>query len=163
MVRDLPFDGGVAHIETDPRGAEDVLLLGPGGGVLGESECFAPLEGYDAVRAFYSEVQNAIVGGDVARAADFMTFPLRVNGSKTRTVLSREQFLREHESIITRDVVDRVRAADPGQVFCNWQGKMLGDGVLWAELQSNDHLAVRVVNLGPGQVERRHSRPTGAK
>jgi hypothetical protein len=157
VVRDVPFDGGVAHIETNPNGTEHVLLQSPDGGILGESTCVAPLEGYDTVRAFFTDVRNAIVSGDVARTADFMGFPLRVNRPETRMVLTREQFLREQARIITRDVVDRVRAAEPGQVFCNWQGNPLGDGVLWAELQPNDRLRVSAINLGPGPRRRRPS------
>jgi hypothetical protein len=68
---------------------------------------------------------------------------------------SREQFVSEHRQIITPDVVERVRAADPGQVACNSQGHRLGDGVLWAELQRDDRLAVWAINLGPGPLRRK--------
>jgi hypothetical protein len=90
----------------------------------------------------------------VEGAADLMAFPLRVNNPSSRFVKSREQFLAEHQNILTHQVIERVRAADPGKVSCNWQGHSLGDGVLWAELQANDRLAVWSINLGAGHFGR---------
>lgn len=148
-VREVPFDGGVAQVTTD-GGSEQVLLVSSDGGVHSESYCEPPLAGYDAVRAFYVDVRAAIIGGNAEQIAGFMAFPLRVNQTGTRVVSTREQFLRERARILTPDVVKRVRDADPGQVFCNSQGEMLGDGVLWAELQPSNRLAVWVVNGGPG-------------
>ena len=116
IVRVVPFDGGAAHLEADPRGSEHVLLLAPDGGVLGESYCAWPIDGYDVVREFFTAARNAIVTGNVERTADLMAFPLRVNGPQSRLVKSREQFVIEHASILTRDVVERVRMADPGRV-----------------------------------------------
>jgi hypothetical protein len=148
VVRDVPFDGGVARVETGRRGAERVILLRPDGMLVGESWCAPPLAGYDAVRTFYAEVREAIVDGNVERVADLMAFPMRVNGRSTRSVTSREQFLRERERILTPSVVEGVRAGDPGKVFCNAHGVMFGEGVLWANVQANGRLAVDVVNAG---------------
>jgi hypothetical protein len=148
-VREVPFDGGVAQVETEARGSERVLLVGADGRHLAESTCVPPHAGYDAVRSFYANVRAAIVGDDTEKVAALMAFPLRVNGKRTRVVSSREQFVRERARILTPEVVARVRDSDPGQVFCNSQGEMLGDGVLWAEVQANDRLAVWVINLGP--------------
>jgi len=149
LVREVPFDGGVAHVELDSRGSELVRLIARDGRNLAASTCLPPRAGYDAVRAFYTDVRAAILAGDVERIAAFMSFPLRVNGGRTRSVATREQFVRERSRILTRDVVKRVQDADPGQVFCNGQGDMLGDGVLWAETQANGRLAVWVINQGP--------------
>jgi hypothetical protein len=148
-VREVPFDGGVAHVETDARGFDHVLLVGADGSHLAESTCVPSHAGYDAVRSFYADVRTAILGDDTEKVAAFMAFPLRVNGKRTRVVSSPEQFVRERARILTPEVVARVRDSDPGQVFCNSQGEMLGDGVLWAEVQANDRLAVWVINLGP--------------
>lgn len=150
----MPFDGGVAQVETDARGSERVLLVGADGRHLAESTCDPPHAGYDAVRSFYADVRTAMLGDDTEKVATFMAFPLRVNGKTTRVVSSREQFARERARILTPDVVTRVRDSDPGQVFCNSQGEMLGDGVLWAEVQANDRLAVWVINLGPEPTKR---------
>lgn len=149
-VRSVPFDGGVAKVESDSRGAEHVLLLAPDGEVVGESWCVAPLSGYDAVRRFFTGVRSAVLDGDADRIADLMAYPLRVNEPVTRLVASREQFIAERGRILTSEVVERIRAADPGMVSCSEQGHALGDGVLWAELQPNERLAVWAVNVGPG-------------
>ncbi|HEX6277251.1 MAG TPA: hypothetical protein VFZ53_29620 [Polyangiaceae bacterium] len=138
----------MARIETGRGGSERVSLLMPDGMLVGESWCAPPLAGYDAVRAFYTDVRAAIVSGDVERVADLMAFPLRVNGRNTRSITSREHFLRERERILTPGVVESVRAADPGKVFCNAHGVMFGEGVLWGNLQPNGRLAVDVVNVG---------------
>jgi hypothetical protein len=136
------------HIESNADGTEIVRVLDADGGVASESHCLAPRAGYDAVRAFYTRVRAAILANDAGQIAELVAFPLRVNAETTRVVRTREQFLRERAHILTQDVVERVRRADPAQVFCNAQGQMLGDGVLWADLQPNDRLAVWVVNVG---------------
>lgn len=146
-TRDVPFDGGLARIESNADGSEVVRVLDADGGVLSESHCLAPRAGYDAVRDFYTRVRAAILAGDPEQVADLMAFPLRVNDETTRVVKNRTQFLSEYARILTRDVVERVRRAEPAHVFCNAQGEMLGDGVLWAELQPNERLAVWVVNV----------------
>jgi hypothetical protein len=151
-VRDIPFDAGVAHVETQADGEEHVILRDASGALLADSHCPGPRQGYDAIRAFFTGVREAILSGDSARAAEFMRYPLRVNGRETRLVRSRQQFIAEHALILSQGVVAQVRAADPGQVFCNAQGSMLGDGVLWAELQPDDRLAVWVINAGAGNV-----------
>ena len=146
--REVAFDGGVARIEADSATADHVLLLGPDGGIKAESTCTRPYEGYDAVRSFFEQVRSAILANDAAALLNSIAFPLRVNAAETHVIASREQFLKERDQIITRDVIEQVRLADPGQVFCNWQGDMLGDGVMWAQVQPNDHLAVSVINVG---------------
>lgn len=154
-VRDVPFDGGVARIELE-RGLEHVLLLGPDGGLVADSWCPAPDAGYDAVRAFFTDVRAAILNGDVAHVSERMTYPLRVSQGVTRLVASRALFLQESARILTPDVIERVRAADPGQVFCTSDGHMLGDGVLWAELQPDSRLGVWAINVGPGPRRKPH-------
>ena len=92
-----------------------------------------------------------------------MEFPLRVNEVSTRLgdapksplVSTREQFLREYSTILTDDVLARVREADPGQVSCSWQGHDLGDGVFYADLGERDTLTIDAVNVGPPVRSRR--------
>lgn len=149
VVREVPFDGGVARVEGGPQGAERVQLGGLDGKNLGESTCVGSLAGYDAVRRFFTAARSAILGGDVEQIASFMAFPLRVNDTPTRVVSTREQFISERARILTSDVTASVRNADPGQVFCTSQGVMLGNGVLWADVQPDNRLAIFVINLGP--------------
>jgi hypothetical protein len=153
--RNVPFDGGVARLEIE-RGLEHVVLLGPDAGFIAESWCPAPDAGYDAVRAFFTEVRTAILNDDPVAVSKLMTYPLRVNHRVTRSVTSPEQFIRERAQILTPDVIQRVRAADPGQVFCGTDGHLLGDGVLWAELQPDSRLGVWAINVGPGPRRKPH-------
>jgi hypothetical protein len=45
-------------------------------------------------------------------------------------------------------VVARIGAADPREVFCNYQGTMLGLGVVWARPNAEGELGVITINRG---------------
>jgi hypothetical protein len=86
----------------------------------------------DADKKFLSEIVGALQKKDSAWIAAHMVYPLSVAVSnRTRIVKSKEEFA----PILERQLTDKLRtniidlAREP--LFKNWQGTMLGDGVLW--------------------------------
>ncbi len=86
----------------------------------------------DADKRFLSEIVGALQKRDSAWIAAHMVYPLSVVVSnRTRIVKSKEEFA----PIVGRQLTDSLRtniiglAKEP--LFKNWQGAMLGDGVLW--------------------------------
>ena len=85
------------------------------------------------VEAFAREFQAALRQKDVARVADMVAFPLRVNtdGRKGQR-MSRERLVKSFDQVFSPGVVKDVLAQDPTQLFQNSQGAMFGDGAVWA-------------------------------
>jgi hypothetical protein len=86
----------------------------------------------DADKRFLSEIVGALQKKDSAWIAAHMVYPLSVVVSnRTRIVKSKEEFA----PIVGRQLTDSLRTNIVGlakePLFRNWQGSMLGDGVLW--------------------------------
>jgi len=148
LIREIPVRAGFARVERKADGRDEVSMIEDSGKDGSWSVCIPPFS-YDSVRAFFTAVREAILIGDAQEVAARISLPLQVNGSSPRFIDSREQFLREYSKIVTPGVIARVRESDPGRVFCNWQGSMLGNGVLWSDIRTENRLGIVTINL-PG-------------
>jgi hypothetical protein len=86
----------------------------------------------DADKKFLAEIVGALQKKDTAWLASHMSYPLSVVVSnRTHIVKSQEEF----SSILSLELTDSIRtkiielAKQP--LFKNWQGVMVGDGLLW--------------------------------
>jgi hypothetical protein len=82
---------------------------------------------------------DAIDRKDFAWIANHMIYPLSVDSShRTQPLNSKEEF----RIILSRDLTDTIRAkildAAKKPLFKNWQGVMIGDGILWFTEYAND-------------------------
>ena len=86
----------------------------------------------EADKKFLAEVLDAIHKKDVAWIAGHMSYPLSVTVSN-RTYIVKSQ--KEFAPILSRELTDSIRTkiADAAKepLFKNWQGVMVGDGLLW--------------------------------
>jgi hypothetical protein len=86
----------------------------------------------EADKKFLTEIVNAVQKGNMAWIADHMLYPISITVSnKTQIVKTKEEFKpvldRELSPEIRTNIVDAAR--EP--LFKNWQGVMIGDGILW--------------------------------
>jgi hypothetical protein len=85
----------------------------------------------DAI-VFFQKLQAAVKAGDKAQLASMVNFPLRTSrhgqGVKMR---HRQQFLQAYSQVFTPAVICAVEAAKPSDVWGNYQGFMVGRGVIW--------------------------------
>jgi hypothetical protein len=79
------------------------------------------------VQAFY----RAVLAGNRSEAAQFVSYPLRVNGKHPRTIRSRAQLLAAWDSIFTPAFLARLRNDLPHDMFVHQGMAMLGDGDVW--------------------------------
>src|SRR5271170_1867974 len=89
-----------------------------------------PITGAD--KKFLAEIVEALQSKDSAWIAGHMLYPVSVVVSnRANIVKSKEEFA----YILSRELTDSVRAkiaaAAEGPLFKNWQGVMVGDGILW--------------------------------
>ena len=90
-------------------------------------------------KKFLSEIVVALQKKDSAWIADHMVYPLSVAVSnRTQIVKSKEEFApvlrRELTDYLSSEIVD----AATTQLFKNWQGVMIGGGLLWFSQYSRD-------------------------
>jgi hypothetical protein len=77
---------------------------------------------------FVKALQHAIRTGDKAWLADHTRYPMRYNGRSNISVRNKASFVKNYPTIIGEKLRAAVLAQDPGNVFENWQGMMIGEG-----------------------------------
>lgn len=85
-----------------------------------------------AVEAFLRTLKTAVATNSRARTATLFHYPLRVNYSgRTRYIGDAQEFVRSYEALLTKPIRQALAEQRPEALFVNYQGVMIGDGVLW--------------------------------
>lgn len=74
---------------------------------------------------------KAAVHGDRSAAAGAVSYPLRVNGDRPRTIRSKTELLAQWNTIFTPALIAALRDAVPHEMFVRQGMAMVGDGVVW--------------------------------
>jgi hypothetical protein len=128
---------------------DDVVVpLDAQGCPLGESHFKSNGFSYQASVDFMTELQRRLKAGDKEGLADLANFPLRVNHGKSKPLIVKDRaaFLRSFDQIYPPAVASAVAAADVRDLFANYQGVMLGQGIVWAHRTEKGHYGVIAVN-----------------
>ncbi len=87
----------------------------------------------DAI-AFFQRLQAAVKVGDKAQLASMVSYPLRTSQHGHRVkIRNRQQFLQAYSQVFSAPVICAVEAAEPSDVWGNYQGFMVGNGVIWSD------------------------------
>jgi hypothetical protein len=115
---------------------------------LGESHFKANGYAYKASVDFFTEVQRRLAAGDKPGVAELANYPLRANLTVKRAVIAKDRaaLVRDFDRLFTPAVIKTILEADPRDVFCNYQGIMLANGVLWADNADGKHLGLITIN-----------------
>ena len=111
---------------TTAAGAEATTAAAASGG----SFAIATTASDDAVKAFATQVQNAIIGYDWATLGGYVKYPITIDGNQVANGDELKALLDDH--IISPDFLSAVGQADaPDNMFANGQGICLADGNVW--------------------------------
>jgi hypothetical protein len=81
---------------------------------------------------FLSDVIAAVGRKDAAWIAAHSALPIAVvAGNEHRILKKKEEFAEVVARSLTEDLCARIRAEAKKTIFKNWQGVMVGDGILW--------------------------------
>lgn len=84
------------------------------------------------VRSFFDALQSAVRAGRNDELAELIGYPLTVRRSSGALVIpDRAKFLSDPDAVFTKSVREQVLAQRFEDLFANWQGVMVGRGVLW--------------------------------
>jgi hypothetical protein len=94
-----------------------------------------------ADKRFLASVVDAIKRKDITWIANHMIYPLSITSSNGAQVVTTKE---EFQTILSRDFTDSIRAkildAAKQSLFKNWQGIMVGDGLIWfSEYSDNEN------------------------
>src|SRR4051812_48584442 len=86
----------------------------------------------DTDKKFLTEIVSALQKKNSAWIAGHMVYPLSiVVSNRTHIVKSKEEFVHILGRELTDSVRGKITAAAKEPPFKNWQGIMVGDGILW--------------------------------
>jgi hypothetical protein len=74
---------------------------------------------------------KAAVRGDRGAAAEAVSYPLRVNGARPKTIRNKAEMLAQWNGVFTPSLVAALREAVPHEMFVRQGMAMVGDGVVW--------------------------------
>lgn len=120
----------------------EVTVTGASGSVLASCSCGQPTPYHEAA-AFMARAQDLVAKGDWQGLAAVTNFPVR---TPVGSISSAATFVARAPAIFTAAMRAAIADAEPKAVFCNAQGFMLGDGVLWASADASGHVGLITVN-----------------
>jgi len=100
--------------------------------------------------AFLARLQAAVRADDRAAILGLINYPLRVNGSRTRTYRDAAAVSRDFDGIFTAKVRRAILAQKAGELFVRDQGAMIGDGEIWFDQTCADSSCS---SLGPVRIK----------
>jgi len=84
-----------------------------------------------AFEARAGQFLTAVVRGDRAAAASAVSYPLRINGARPRTIRDRAQLLAQWDAIFSPALIAALRKAVPHEMFVRQGMAMVEDGTVW--------------------------------
>jgi hypothetical protein len=82
--------------------------------------------------AFFQKLQAAVSAGDKTTLASMVSYPMRTaqNGKRVE-IRTRQQFLQRYPQLFNPAVVCAIKGAKNSDVWGNYRGFMVGNGVIW--------------------------------
>jgi hypothetical protein len=103
-------------------------------------------------RTFLAELQNAVAGGDKAKVASMISYPVRVIQGTSRTRIRTEAaLLSQYDTIFDAHVRQAIAHQSAKCLFGNYQGAMIGDGEVWFNQRPDGTMKIVTVNPSAGR------------
>lgn len=129
--------------------ADQIEIVGNDGELLSRSVCVGPQKRFDTLVDFFRRFQEAVQLRQRDQVVEMLHVPLRVGAGEKGVLRDRKQILANYEGVFDDTLRRRLAAIDPRRVFCNWQGAMIGNGAVWAEVYDGE-LRVITINRPAG-------------
>lgn len=96
--------------------------------------------------AFFEKFQTLVAKGDKKGVADYMKYPVVVNGKET-TNQTKKQFIKNYDKIFTPNVKKALANQEVENLFVNAQGVMVGDGEIWFGVSTQKPEQYQVIDI----------------
>ena len=80
----------------------------------------------------FNTIKHLVKNNEKSKVANYVSYPLNVNKEdKKIKIQSKEDFIKNYNSIITENVKKALLDQDVAKTFVNYQGVMVGSGEIW--------------------------------
>lgn len=110
-------------------------------GTRNEVQCKVNGINYSSAQRFVAELQEAVKSAHKNKVASLALFPLKINTTNQagkvnhQSIANKAAFIANYEQIFSDKVKHSLLDHNAKNIFCNWQGAMIADGLIW--FQSN--------------------------
>jgi hypothetical protein len=146
--RTIPLADGEIRVTTTDE-SDEIQIIDNDGDLLSLSVCAGPEKRYEALVEFFRTFQRAVALGQREQVLEMLHVPLRVGPGEEGILRSRDRILSAYIEVFDESFLQQLKAIDPRRVFCNWQGVMIGEGMLWAEVYDGE-LQIITINRPDG-------------
>ncbi len=104
---------------------------------------------YALATTLLNDLKAALIQDDKNKIADLISYPLRVNDANSKRhviVKSKTEFLQKYDTLFSTP--NKKRLLGSNNIFCNFQGAMLGGGAVWFKTKENS-AKIYVINIMP--------------
>ncbi len=107
--------------------------------------------GAASVEQFLEDLQHSVAADDRAHVADMVRFPIRITvAGKPLTLRTRDQLLKYYDVAFDSKVKGFIAKQKFSELFCNWQGIMIGRGEIWINVAGKpSRLRIVTINNAP--------------
>jgi hypothetical protein len=106
-----------------------------------------------ADRSFFEQIKRAVMTNDVEWLSGSIRYPLKVNFKSGSLMLeNKEDFKKHSAAVLTGHLRSAVQNQSFDSLFKNWQGVMVGHGVIWFEQtkgKNDKDFVYRIVGMNP--------------
>ena len=80
----------------------------------------------------FNIIKALVKNNEKSKVASYVSYPLNVNKKDSKIkIKSKEEFIKNYDSIITEEVKKALLNQDVTKTFVNYKGAMVGDGEMW--------------------------------
>jgi hypothetical protein len=127
-----------------------VLIVAAAGLSTADDQCIAQF-GSAAVKQFLRDFQAAVATDDRSRVAQMVEFPISIQVSgKPKRLRNRSELLKYYDVAFDTKVKGLIAEQQFNELFCNWQGIMIGRGEIWVnKVSSSRQFRIIAINNNP--------------
>jgi uncharacterized protein len=97
---------------------------------------------------FLDTLKSIISAKDSDAINKLVIFPLRVNANPNKVIKTPIELKQNFSFVFNEKIVKAITFQKPEEIFCNYQGAMIGNGEVWIS-QSGDKVGIYVINISP--------------
>ncbi|MBB6669965.1 hypothetical protein [Cohnella nanjingensis] len=114
----------------------------------------AGVEDPAAFNRMFADVQAAVAANDADKVAEHILFPLNVNNDvETVQVKTKDEFLKQYDTIFNDSVKKALAAQKPEDLFVNDEGIMVGKGEMWFGATADQPQKLGIITVSPAKLD----------
>jgi len=130
------------------KDANDLVIAQPSATSNGCNLANAGIKDKQEFLRFFDTVKRAAADNDKETLSTMLHYPIWVylKKNKRKPIRNEKEFKTYYRKILNKKILDVLLKQKQEDLFCNYQGVMLGDGAVWFGLNSEKQLGIKAIN-----------------